>query len=142
MSVLLCVLAIILLAPAPAHAGSYVGPYYSGGQHWMGTEGFVLDTATNTPIWNPGGSYEEGGPNVDASLTAVFNWVPATGMTAETDPPPLNVIIMQSAACGWAGAGTETSSDGLGDPQVVYLTEQWGPYLSMPGRHPARTTRS
>ncbi len=126
-------LASLLLAAPDAHAGSYTVTYGGGTVAVTAGNGTVPSPAfstghdyyggTSTTIWGSGDhSTPSGGVVVDKSpsLTAALAWVPASGQTAATDPPPTAAILYQycdaSASLNsqeGGGAGSGTASCGL-----------------------------
>ena len=124
-------LAITFLASPGAHAGSYTVTYGGGtvavtaGNGTVPSPtfstGHIYSGGTSTTIYD-GANPSSGGVVVDksSSLTASLAWVPASGQTAATDPPPTAAILYQNvnASAGMnsqsgAGVGSGTASCGL-----------------------------
>jgi len=110
---LFCSLILILLGAHPAHAGYYsVSSTYTEsdpqGGLWGGGND-ALDYAGSAPV--------------TSTVTTTFTWVPATGQTAQTDPPPTSAIVKQySYAYCVNSKASGSSSDGLGDTDQYMYT--------------------
>ena len=138
-------MALALLFPLSVHAGSYLGPVYSGGTYYgKGTDG----TTTGVKTWPDkpltatvkGTSYTGWGGYGIASkpasalatgvLTSTFPWQPAAGQTQATDPPPTQVIVTEAASARASSTAipalphsTASCSDGLGPAAVITTVE-------------------
>ena len=131
-------LAFGLDAP-PAHAGSYTGVRTSGTTPATITPASAAsfstpqDAAASATV-SPGG---ENGPGSSCTVlvkpgttTDAFTWVPASGQTAATDPPPSCVLVQQYCSALWytvnqQGAATAT---GTADPGLSGTTPTTSTY--------------
>ena len=120
----------LLLFPLAARAGTYTGPVYTGTGSCDCTD--PSGNVIHFPYRLNSGTYGEGRtfpfPSIKCQgpVTATFTWVPASGQTQATDPPPASVIICETASASWNGyagkptapAPTGSCSDGIGDAEV------------------------
>ncbi len=126
--------------------GGYPGGGSGGGHYWQitysqtGTWSYALrDTPSyglSTPYsdpWPAAGSGDGGGGSneingsTSGTITATLTWIPATGQTMQSDPPPQQLNVVE---CGyawenslWGGPNPPpgpagSASDGLGDSEV------------------------
>ena len=113
-----------------ARAGSYSGPAYSGGQLVQtlpNGQGFPPFPLPYGPV-SGGGYGQNGGVPGSAvcsnAITTTFTWVPASGQTMTSDPPPTTIIVMESctaSASGMNGSGVYGSAscaNGLNGPVI------------------------
>jgi hypothetical protein len=127
---------------APAHAGSYTGPVYSGG---ASTEppssghpsipyatGSSLVNGTNYGGYG-GGSGDIGSSSCSGKITVTFTLQPAAGQTLLTDPPPPVVILQETCMAEATGNSIPAATiggscdNGLGMIQAP-LTQTLIPY--------------
>jgi hypothetical protein len=87
-----------LVTLAPAHAGSYIGPVYSGGIYTAPSpQGIQTPYPYALTGTNYGGaSGGAGPPSCTGTITSTFTWQPAAGQTIISDPPPATVIVSES----------------------------------------------
>ena len=110
---------------------------YSQTGTWSYADPNVPTTGQKTPHSDPvptvgngyGAGYSSMDDSVSVTVTATLTWIPATGQTMQSDPPPqqLNVLEYGSASeqSAWDGPApapgpTGSASDGLGDAQMPY----------------------
>ncbi|MDQ2798238.1 MAG: hypothetical protein M3Y13_01170, partial [Armatimonadota bacterium] len=143
---------LLLFLPGPAaHAGSWTyaitgdntGTSYTDN----GNPGYVpsfspASSGNGSNISIPGYNItrqENGGSGSGCSITVIghvqvtFTWVPAAGLTMTTDPPPPNVLVLETANTGWSASAGDSqhsgtfggsASDGLGDAEVDLPSQQ------------------
>ncbi len=131
---------LMLVAPH-ARAGSYVGAFvdpashaptqYSGGTYYALTTyppaaityGTVPDTVTSGSYGGDSNGYP-GRSDCSYPISTSWKWVPAAGLTMTSDPPPAQVIILQTCSVyvsiGHVGA-SGTYKTGLGKSGGVSL---------------------
>ena len=101
-----------------AYAGTYSGPVYSGGEFTLTLSGGR--TILDVPYGGTGPYGFSGGvPGTGhgfGAITATFTWVPTTGQTAATDPPPASVVVQEY--CNTHAASTNNSLGGGPSPSV------------------------
>ncbi|MDQ2800172.1 MAG: hypothetical protein M3Y13_11070 [Armatimonadota bacterium] len=105
---------------------SGTGPIYSGGGPWTDTTGETSSGGSS------GGQYATDALS-SGTVTATLTWVPASGQTAQDDPPPNVVIVAETAVASWSGGtypGAGSASDGLGDAEDQYGVSS-GTYYSV-----------
>ena len=118
------------LLTLPAQAGFYSGPVYSGGQlvqTLANGQGFPPYPLPYGPV-SGGGYGQNGGVPGSAvcskEIDTTFTWVPASGQTMTSDPPPATIIVTESctaSASGMNGSGVYGSAscdNGLNGPVV------------------------
>ncbi len=116
-------MACLVLAASSAQAGSYTVSRTGGT-----TPATVTPTPASTPApldasagaaMSPGSGNGPGGnPNCSVTInpgtiTDTFTWVPASGQTMTTDPPPTCVLVQQNSFARWYvvnEGGSETAS--------------------------------
>ncbi len=113
------------LASPPAHAGSYTDTQ-SGGT----SPAVITPAADATGRLSASASMSSRGGNMGGptytiqmnpgTITDTFNWVPDSGQTSTTDPPPSCVLVWQTSGATWyvrseygTGTGTGTADCGL-----------------------------
>jgi hypothetical protein len=86
------------LTLAPAQAGSYIGPVYTGGIYTapnpQGVQTPYPYALTGTNYGGASGG--AGPPSCTGTITTTFTWQPAAGQTIISDPPPATVIVSES----------------------------------------------
>ena len=99
---------IMLWASAPVRAGSY-SVSYSGGTYYghggssgaLGNYPYSMGTSTINNVtysgWGGNGGGATGTGSCSGSITATFTWVPASGQTLQSDPPPAQVLVTESS---------------------------------------------
>ncbi len=93
---------------------SATDPIYSGGGPWTDTDGETYAGGS------AGGQYATDAVSF-GTVTATLTWVPASGQSAQDDPPPNQVIVAETGYASWNGGtspGKGSASDGLGDAEV------------------------
>ncbi len=129
------------LAAPPAHAGSYADTG-SGG-----TSPATVTPAADTISSSPQDAIATGSGNGDptytiqispGTLTDTFTWVPASGQTLTTDPPPNCVLLEQDSGAMWfvrlkngTGTGSGQADCGLPGGTVTPSTYGSGPSQSL-----------
>lgn len=110
---------LMTAALSAAHAGTWTqATTYSGGGSW------TLNGSTTNFTWSarrpqfpaltvPAG--QTATYNVSGTITNTYTWVPATGMTMTTDPPPDHIWLFQSGSAAVSGNGSLSVNDGLSD---------------------------
>ena len=95
-----------------AYAGSYSGPVYSGGKFTL--TGLSGQTILNVPYGGTGPYGFSGGTpgtgQASGTITTTYTWVPASGQTVVSDPPPASVIVQES--CTATAGSSSGASDG------------------------------
>jgi hypothetical protein len=114
-----------MLFTRAATAGAYTVSF-TGGTVTMdspyGNTSSPMSQDTDGDCW---GIASDGTTNsVTGTILVTFTWVPASGQTMETDPPPTAVVVALSGdayAYAYAfggGSCTYTANDGFSDPEV------------------------
>ena len=104
-----CVVGCITLAAlvSDTYAGTWSNPVYTITNRQPST-----DPNTTTPAGGGGsvtnqGLIDSGGPAASGTVEAKFTWTPAQGQTMASDPPPENLLVVETANAGW-GVTQET----------------------------------
>ena len=143
MSLVLLTLALLtlgLLCVRPAQAQQDPGHYWKITYSALGRTSYAVpdipadgkSTAYSddwTDSWNYGLESETNiNGNQSGTMIATLKWIPAAGLTFQSDPPPKPVFIMEQATAeespaNWNGSGPPpapvgSASNGLGDPEV------------------------
>jgi len=128
-----------MLAAPPAHAGSYTSTG-SGGTSPATVTPAADATSSNPQDASARSSLSPYSPNGDptytikispGTLTDTFTWVPASGQTMTTDPPPTCVLVQQSSYAEWFvrfenGTGTGSGNPDCGLPGGTVTPSTYG----------------
>lgn len=129
---------LVSLTPAQAQTPSHSWQVTSSNTgSWSYAERDVPVTGQSTPhspAWTVGSDGGGGGSSTDingdseGTVTATLTWIPATGQTMQSDPPPSQVSIIEYGYAWenslWSNVGplpgpSGTADDGLGDAEVA-----------------------
>jgi len=138
-----------MLAAPPAHAGSYTSTG-SGGTSPATVTPAADATSSSPQDASARSSLSPYSPNGDptytikispGTLTDTFTWVPASGQTLTTDPPPTCVLVQQSSYAEWfvineGGTGTGSGNPDCGLPGGTVTPSTYG------GNGPSQSLRA
>ena len=128
----LALLVLLVLPSAQIRLGAsqlhgLIGSYTTNGHTWQvsySSQGTTTWTARGgsggSQAWDPAGSGDTlSTSGLDAkcigTVTGKLKWVPTTGQTSTTDPPPSQVIVTETGAASFNGGGAHSDHGSLLD---------------------------
>jgi hypothetical protein len=105
----------LLLTGPSARAGSYGSPQYSGGQYTYASEypGYNPPPANYGSVsggYGYSGSNSSGTTSCSGAIKTAFAYTPATGLNVTSDPPPQNVIVVETSTASVSVAASNFGS--------------------------------